>query len=153
MARPKSVDGKRIKLTMRLPAAEVEQLEDLKGRMDLKSKSDVVSYLIAVTKRHRDDQDEMIYTLVDRLADHIEKRFQSLNTVQQLGLVLNDAFIKYVVSTLPPIPDELKDTAKQRGMDVYRNINIAAIQEFQRRRRTDAYSPTALGLEDQDATV
>ena len=93
----------------------------------------------------------MIYTLVDRLADHVERRFQSLNTIRQLNLALNDALMKYVVSTLPQVPDELKDTARLRGMDIYKNINIVAVQEFQRRRRTDAYADASLGIEVESA--
>lgn len=147
MARPKSKDGARVKLTMRLFQAEVKQLQDWKARMELRSTSDVVSYLLAVTKRDRDDQDELIYSMVDKLADHIERRFQSLSTIVQLDLALNDAFIKYAVSTLPHVPEDLKDTARLRGMDVYKNLNIAAVQEFHRRRKNRAYSPESLGFE------
>jgi hypothetical protein len=69
--------------------------------------------------------------------------------MQQLNLALNDAFMKYVVSTLPHVPDELKDTARLRGMDIYKNINIVAVQEFQRRRKTDAYGDASLGIEEE----
>lgn len=139
--------------TIRLTQSQWEEIEELKRRMELSSNSDAVGYLLTVTKAHRDDQQEMIYTLVDRLADHIERRFQSLNTIMQLHLALNDAFMKYVISTLPHVPDDLKETAKIRGMDVYKNINISAVQEFQRRRKTDAYSPANLGIEGDEDTA
>jgi len=140
--------------TVRLTAAEEEQFRQLRQRMELRSNSDTLSYLLAAVKSHRDDHQEMIYTLVDRLAEHIERRFQSLNTIAQLHLALNDAFIKYVVSALPHVPEELKDTARLRGMDVYQNLNIAAVKEFQRRRREDSYTPEKLGIEpdEEEAT-
>src|SRR5215475_6626514 len=116
MARPKSVNGRKSQLTIRVIFAEIEQMEDLKRQIELRSTSDVVRYLLAIVKRHRDDQEDMMYTLVDRLIDRIERRFQSLNTIQQLNLALNDAFMKYVLSTLPHVPDELKDAARLRGM-------------------------------------
>jgi len=133
--------------------AEIEQMEDLKRRMELRSTSDVVRYLLAVVQRHRDDQEDMMYVLVDRLGHHIERRFQSLNTMQQLNLALNDAFVKYVISALPHVPDELKDTARLRGMDVYKNINTTAVKEFQRRRKTDAYSDASLRIEEESTNA
>lgn len=158
MARPKNVNGRKSQLTIRVTAAEIEQMEELKGRMELRSTSDVVRYALGVVKRHRDDQEEMMFTLVDRLGQHIEgrvqyleRRFQNFNTMQQLNLALNDAFMKYVISTLPHVPDELKDTARLRGMDVYKNINIAAVKEFQRRRKADAYSDASLGIEEESS--
>ena len=153
MARPKNAIGRKSQLTIRVTPAEIEQMEDLKRRMELRSTSDVVRYLLAVVQRHRDDQEDMMYVLVDRLGHHIERRFQSLNTMQQLNLALNDAFMKYVLSTLPHVPDELKDTARLRGMDVYKNITTAAVKEFQRRRKTDAYSDASLGIEEESAAV
>ena len=153
MARPKSVNGRKLQLTIRVTADQIEQMEDLKGRMELRSTSDVVRYLLAVVKRHRDDQEDMVYTLIDRLVDNIERRFQNLNTMQQLNLALNDAFMKYVLSTLPHVPDELKDAARLRGMGAYTNINIAAVKEFQRRRKIDAYSDASLGIEEESAAV
>ena len=121
--------------------------------MELRSTSDVVRYLLAVVQRHRDDQEDMMYTLIDRLVDHIERRFQNINTMQQLNLALNDAFVKYVISALLHVPDELKDTARLRGMDAYKNINTAAVKEFQRRRKTDAYSEASLGIEEDSTYV
>jgi predicted adenine nucleotide alpha hydrolase (AANH) superfamily ATPase len=138
--------------TVRLTAAEQQQFQQLRERIDLRSNSDTVSYLLATVKSQRDDQQEMMYTLVDRLADHIERRFQSLNTIVQLNLALNDAFMKYVVSALPHIPEELKDIARLRGMDVYQNLNIAAVKEFQRRRREESYTPEKLGIETDEGT-
>jgi len=138
--------------TIRLTLSEWEQLEELKTRMGLRSNSDAVSYLLTIMQANRDDQQEMIYALVDRLAEYIERSFESLNTIMQLDLALNDAFIKYVISTLPHVPDDLKEAAKIRGMDVYKNINIAAVQEFQRRRKNDAYSTTNLGIEGDEDT-
>jgi len=149
MARPKSVDGRKLQLTIRMTPDQIEQMEDLKGRMELRSTSDVVSYLLAVVKRHRDDQEDMMYTLVGRIANHVERRFQSLNTMQQLDLALIDTFMKYVVSTLPHVPEELKDTAKLQGMELYKDLSIAAVKEFQRRRKTDAYSDSSLGVEEE----
>src|SRR5215475_3431894 len=153
MARPKSVNGRKSQLTIRVTPAEIEQMEDLKRRMELRSTSDVVRYLLAVVQRHRDDQEDMMYALVDRLGHHIERRFQSLNTMQQLNLALNDAFMKYVVSALPHVPDELKDAARMRGMTVYNNLNTAAVKEFQRRRKGDAYSDASLGIEEESSNA
>jgi len=137
--------------TVRLSEAEAAEFQKHRERMELRSNSEVVSYLLAKAKSNSDALEDMIYTLVDRLADHVERRFQSLNTMQQLNLALNDAFMKYVVSTLPHVPDELKDTARLRGMDIYKNINIVAVQEFQRRRKTDAYGDASLGIEEESA--
>jgi hypothetical protein len=137
--------------TVRLSETEAAEFQKHRERMELASNSEVVSYLLAKAKSTNDAFEDMIYTLVDRLADHVERRFQSLNTMQQLNLALNDAFMKYVVSTLPHVPEELKDTARLRGMDVYKNINIVAVQEFQRRRKTDAYGDTSLGIDEENA--
>jgi hypothetical protein len=153
MARPKNANGRKSQLTIRVTPDEIEQMEDLKRRTELRSTSDVVRYLLAVVKRHRDDQEDMMYALVDRLGHHIERRFQSLNTMQQLNLALNDAFMKYVVSALPHVPDELKDTARLRGMNVYNNLNAAAVKEFQRRRKGDAYSDASLGIEEESSNA
>ena len=137
--------------TVRLSETEAAEFQKHRERMELASNSEVVSYLLARAKSTNDAFEDMIYTLVDRLADHVERRFQSLNTMQQLNLALNDAFMKYVVSTLPHVPDELKDTARLRGMDVYKNINIVTVQEFQRRRKTDAYGDASLGIDEENS--
>ena len=136
--RPKKRDNTK-QLTVRLSESDAIQFEDLKAALELQSNSDAMKYLLAKAKANVDAQQDMMYTLVDRLADHIERRFQSLNTVVQLHLAVTDAFIKYAVSALPHLPDDLKEAARVRGMDVYQNINVAAVKEFQRRRQNAAF--------------
>lgn len=148
--RPKKRDKTR-QFTVRLSESDAVQFQDLKKDLRLESNSDAMEFLLAKARANVDAQEDMMYSLVDRLAQHIERRFQSLNTIAQLHLAVTDAFIKYAVSALPHLPDDLKELARLRGMDVYQNINIAAVKEFQRRRQSNAYVPEKLGLETNES--
>jgi hypothetical protein len=78
----------------------------------------------------------------------IGKRLQHVETVNQLHLALTDSFIKYAVSALPDVPPQLMDAARFRGTQIYERINITAAREFQRRRKSDAYDPSSLGIDE-----
>lgn len=135
---------KSVQFTLRLSQSQATRFEELKTRLQLNSQSDVFDYLVTMAAANPNDQQELIYTVLDRLDESFERRFQGLSTVVQLNLALTDTFIKYVVTALPEIPAALKDAARFRGTQAYERINLTAIREFHRRRKADAYDPDKL---------
>lgn len=137
-----------VQYTLRLNRAQAERFEKIQQELNVKSKSDVFDYLVTFASAKRDDQETLFFSLIDRLGEMIGKRLQHIETVNQLHLALTDSFIKYAVSALPDVPAQLLDAARFRGTQVYERINITAAREFQRRRKGDAYEPSALGIDE-----
>jgi hypothetical protein len=137
-----------VQYTLRLNRAQAERLEKIQQELNVKSKSDVFDYLVTFASAKRDDQETLFFSLIDRLGEMIGKRLQHIETINQLHLALTDSFIKYAVSALPDVPAQLLDAARFRGSQVYERINITAAREFQRRRKSDAYEPSALGIDE-----
>src|SRR5579863_9382445 len=136
-----------VQFTLRLSRAQAERFEKIQHELNVKSKSDVFDYLVTFASAKRDDQETLFYSLIDRLGEMIGRRLQHLETVNQLHLALTDSFIKYAVSALPDVPAQLLDAARVRGTQIYEQINITAAREFQRRRKSDAYDSSSLGIE------
>ena len=137
-----------VQYTLRLNRAQAERFEKIQQELNVKSKSDVFDYLVTFASAKRDDQETLFFSLIDRLGEMIGKRLQHIETVNQLHLALTDSFIKYAVSALPDVPAQLLDATRFRGTQVYERINITAAREFQRRRKSDAYEPSSLGIDD-----
>ncbi len=137
-----------VQYTLRLNRAQAERFEKIQQELNVKSKSDVFDYLVTFASAKRDDQEILFFSLIDRLGEMIGKRLQHVETVNQLHLALTDSFIKYAVSALPDVPAQLLDAARFRGTQIYERINITAAREFQRRRKIDAYEPSALGIDE-----
>ena len=135
--------------TLRLSRAQAERFEKIQRDLNVTSKSDVFDYLVTFTSAKRDDQEILFYSLIDRLGEMIGKRLQHVETVNQLHLALTDSFIKYAVSALPDVPAQLLEAARFRGTQIYERINITAAREFQRRRKSDAYEPSSLGIDEE----
>lgn len=133
--------------TLRLNRAQAVRFEKIQQELNVKSKSDVFDYLVTFAAAKRDDQETLFFSLIDRLGEMIGKRLQHAETVNQLHLALTDSFIKYAVSALPDVPAQLIDAARFRGAQIYERINITAAREFQRRRKSDAYEPSAFGID------
>jgi hypothetical protein len=142
--RPESVQ-----FTLRLSRAQADRFEKIQHELNVKSKSDVFDYLVTFASAKRDDQETLFYSLIDRLGEIIGRRLQHVEMVNQLHLALTDSFIKYAVSALPDVPAQLLDTARLRGTQIYERINITAAREFQRRRKSDAYDASSLGIEEE----
>jgi hypothetical protein len=102
-----------------------------------------------VGTNQRDDLEQLVYSLFGNLADSLAHRFQSLETVSQLHLALTDTYIKYALTALPEVPSSLLAAARIRATRIYEQVNLTAAREFQRRRQSDAYNPTQLGIEDE----
>jgi len=137
-----------VQYTLRINRAQAERFEKIQKELNVKSKSDVFDYLVTFASAKRDDQETLFFSLIDRLGEMIGKRLQHIETVNQLHLALTDSFIKYAVSALPDVPAQLLDAARFRGTQVYERINITAAREFQRRRKSDAYEPSSLGIDE-----
>jgi len=133
---------------LRLNRAQAERFEKIQQELNVKSKSDVFDYLVTFASAKRDDRETLFFSLIDRLGEMIGKRLQHVETINQLHLALTDSFIKYAVSALPDVPAQLLDAARFRGTQVYERINITAAREFQRRRKSDAYEPSSLGIDE-----
>jgi len=138
-----------VQYTLRLSRAQAERFEKIQRDLNVTSKSDVFDYLVTFASAKRDDQEILFYSLIDRLGEMIGKRLQHVETVNQLHLALTDTFIKYAVSALPDVPAQLLEAARFRGTQIYERINITAAREFQRRRKSDAYEPASLGIDDE----
>ena len=136
-----------VQFTLRLNRAQADRFEKIQSELNAKSKSDVFDYLVTFASAKRDDQETLFYSLIDRLGEMIGRRLQHLETVNQLHLALTDSFIKYAVSTLPDVPAQLLEASRLRGTHIYERINITAAREFQRRRKSDAYDSSSLGIE------
>jgi hypothetical protein len=136
-----------VQFTLRLSRTQADRFEKIQHELNAKSKSDVFDYLVTFASAKRDDQETLFYSLIDRLGEMISRRLQHIETVNQLHLALTDSFIKYAVSTLPDVPAQLHEAARIRGTQIYERINITAAREFQRRRKSDAYDFSSLGIE------
>jgi hypothetical protein len=141
--RPKKRQGS-VQFTLRLSQSQAKRFEELRSRLKLDSQSDVFDYLVTLGVSAANEQQELIYSLIDRLEEEFDRKLQSLNTLGQLSLALTDTFIKYVVTALPEVPAAVKDAARFRGIQAYERINMTAIREFHRRRKVDAYAPDNL---------
>jgi len=151
MSRPKPLHI--VRYTIRLNRAQGERVDALKAQLHAKSDNEVFDYLVTVGTNQRDDLEQLVYSLFGNLADTLARRFQSLETVSQLHLALTDTFIKYVLTALPEVPPSLVTGARARATKIYEQVNLTAAREFQRRRESDAYSPTELGLGEEPATL
>jgi hypothetical protein len=128
-----------VQFTLRLSADQAARFEELKRRLNLKSQSDVFDYLVTLGVSSANEQQDLVYSLLDRLEEGFDRKLRSLNTVVQLNVALTDTFIKFAVSTLPEVPAALRDAARFRGNQAYQRIMLTAVREFHRRRQSDAY--------------
>ncbi len=147
MPRPKKLNA--VRYTVRLNRAQGERVAALKNQLHAKSDNEVFDYLVTVGTNQRDDLEQLVYSLFGNLADSLSTRFQSLETVAQLHLALTDTFIKYALTALPEVPSSMIGSARSRAALVYERVNLTAAREFQRRRDSDAYSATELGIEEE----
>ena len=142
-----------IRYSVRLSRIQADRLAALREQLHAKSDNEVFDYLVTVGTNQRDDLEQLVYSLFGNLADTLARRFQSLETVSQLHLALTDTFIKYALTALPEVPPSLVTGARVRATKIYEQVNLTAAREFQRRRESDAYSATELGLGEEPATL
>ena len=142
-----------IRFSVRLSRVQADRLAALRDQLHARSDNEVFDYLVTVGTNQRDDLEQLVYSLFGNLADTLARRFQSLETVSQLHLALTDTFIKYALTALPEVPPSLVTGARARATKIYEQVNLTAAREFQRRRESDAYSPTELGLGEEPATL
>jgi hypothetical protein len=142
-----------IRYSVRLSRVQADRLAALRDQLHARSDNEVFDYLVTVGTNQRDDLEQLVYSLFGNLADTLARRFQSLETVSQLHLALTDTFIKYALTALPEVPPSLVTGARARATKIYEQVNLTAAREFQRRRESDAYSPTELGLGEEPATL
>lgn len=149
MPRPKQPNT--VRYTVRLNRTQGERVAVLKKHLHAKSDNEVFDYLVTVGTNQRDDLEQLVYSLFGNLADSLGRRFQSLETVAQFHLALTDTFIKYALTSLPEVPNSMLAAARSRAARVYEQVNLTAAREFQRRRDSDAYSASELGIEPEAA--
>jgi hypothetical protein len=142
-----------IRYSVRLSRVQADRLAALRDQLHARSDNEVFDYLVTVGTNQRDDLEQLVYSLFGNLADTLARRFQSLETVSQLHLALTDTFIKYALTALPEVPPSLVTGARARATKIYEQVNLTAAREFQRRRESDAYSSTELGLGEEPATL
>jgi len=150
-AMPRSKQPNSVRYTVRLNHAQGERVAALKKHLHAKSDNEVFDYLVTVGTNQRDDLEQLVYSLFGNLTDSLARRFQSLETVAQLHLALTDTFIKYALTSLPEVPSSMLSAARSRATRVYEQVNLTAAREFQRRRDSDAYSASELGIEQEPA--
>jgi hypothetical protein len=149
MPRPKQPNS--VRYTVRLNRIQGDRVATLKKHLHAKSDNEVFDYLVTVGTNQRDDLEQLVYSLFGNLADSLARRFQSLETVAQLHLALTDTFIKYALTALPEVPLSMMASARARATRMYEQVNLTAAREFQRRRDSDAYNATELGIEEEPA--
>ncbi|MHB1021624.1 MAG: hypothetical protein ACYC46_02150 [Acidobacteriaceae bacterium] len=142
-----------IRYSVRLSRIQADRLATLREQLHARSDNEVFDYLVTVGTNQRDDLEQLVYSLFGNLADTLARRFQSLETVSQLHLALTDTFIKYALTALPEVTPSLVTGARARATKIYEQVNLTAAREFQRRRESDAYSATELGLGEEPATL
>ena len=147
----KRLRSESIRYSVRLSRAQAERLKALRGQLHAKSDNEVFDYLVTIGTNQRDDLEQLVYSLFGNLTDSLARRFQTLETVAQLHLALTDTFIKYTLTALPEVPSSVIAGARARAARVYEQVNLTAAREFQRRRDSDAYSATELGIEEEPA--
>jgi len=146
MPRPKKPNS--VRYTVRLNRTQGERVAALKKQLHAKSDNEVFDYLVTVGTTQRDDLEQLVYSLFGNLADSLGQRLQGLETVAQLHLALTDTFIKYTLTALPEVPSSMMAIARTRATRVYEQVNLTAAREFQRRRDSDAYGASGLGIEE-----
>jgi hypothetical protein len=137
-----------IRYSVRLSRVQADRLAALREQLHARSDNEVFDYFVTAGTNQRDDLEQLVYSLFGDLVDSLARRFQSLETVSQLHLALTDTFIKYALTALPEVPSSLMAGARARATRIYEQVNLTAAREFQRRRQSDAYSATELGIED-----
>ena len=142
-----------VRYSVRLSQIQSERLSALREQIHARSDNEVFDYLVTVGTNQRDDLEQLVYSLFGNLTDSLARKFQSLETISQLHLALTDTFIKYALTALPEVPPSLMMGARARATKIYEQVNITAAREFQRRRESDAYSATELGLEEAPTTL
>lgn len=150
---PKRKRHESVRYSVRLSQIQSERFAALREQTHARSDNEVFDYLVTVGTNQRDDLEQLVYSLFGNLADSLARRFQSLETVSQLHLALTDTFIKYALTALPEVPSSLMAGARARATKIYEQVNITAAREFQRRRESDAYSSTELGIEEEPTTL
>jgi hypothetical protein len=146
MSRPKPPHI--VRYTIRVNRSQAERLAALKSKLNAKSDNEVFDYLITVGTNQRDDLEQLVYSLFGDLADNLARRFQNMETVNQLPLALTDTLIECALTALPEVPPSLMAAARARATRIYERVNITSAREFRRRRQSDAYSAAELGLEE-----
>ena len=150
---PKRKRHESVRYSVRLSQIQSERLSALREQIHARSDNEVFDYLVTVGTNQRDDLEQLVYSLFGNLTDSLARKFQSLETISQLHLALTDTFIKYALTALPEVPPSLMMGARARATKIYEQVNITAAREFQRRRESDAYSATELGLEEAPTTL
>ena len=143
----KRLRSESIRYSVRLSRAQAERLKGLRNQLHAKSDNEVFDYLVTLGTNQRDDLEHLVYSLFGNLTDSLARRFLTLETVAQLHLALTDTFIKYTLTALPEVPSSLMAGARARATRIYEQVNLTTAREFQRRRDSDAYSATELGIE------
>jgi hypothetical protein len=121
-------------------AAAADRIVEDKG---FKSRNDLIVWLLRGYLKQREDLEEQMFAMIDRLEEHLSRKLQQINTVSQLNVALTDAFVRWMVTAMPDLPhDETAlRRAKTRGFDHYRRIQEVAAKEFRDRRAKDVYKP------------
>ena len=135
-----------VRYTIRLKQGQAERVAAMKAQLHLKSDNEVFDYLVTVAANQRDDLMQLVFSLFGHFDDSLARRLQGLETVSQLHLALMDSFMKYVLTTLPAVPESQLEAARSRAFSIYEQVNLTAAREFNRRRSEDAYSAAELGL-------
>ena len=146
MSRPKPAEV--VRYTIRLRRSQAQRVAAIKAQLHAKSDNEVFDYLVTVASDQRDDLVQLVYSIVDNLADQLTHRIQGLETVAQLHLALTDSFIKCALTSLPEVPPSLLASARTRATALYEQVNLTAAREFQRRRDSNAYTFSELGLDE-----
>ena len=135
-----------VRYTIRLKQGQAERVAAMKAQLHLKSDNEVFDYLVTVAANERDDLMQLVFSLFGNLDDSVARRLRGLETVAQLHLALMDSFMKYVLTSLPAVPESQLEAARSRAFMIYEQVNLTAAREFHKRRNTDTYSADELGF-------
>jgi hypothetical protein len=154
--KPSKNQRERAKFTIRLEAEDAAAADRIVEQKGFRSRNELIAWLLREYLKQKEDLEEQIFSMVDRLEEHLSRKLQQINTVSQLNVAQTDAFIRWMVTVMPDLPHDgtTRDRAKLRGMDHYKRIQMVAAKEFRDRRAKDIYRPDNwLGESDHPQTA
>jgi hypothetical protein len=134
---------RRTEFHVRLEASDAEAADQIVEEKGFRSRNELIAWLVRSYLKQKEDLQEQMFAMIDRLEEHLSRRLQRIDTICQLNVAQTDALIRWIVTAMPDLPhdDAALKRSKLRGFEHYKRIQIVAAKEFRNRRATDVYRP------------
>lgn len=152
--KPAQTGRRRTKFSVRLEASDAQAADRIVEEKGFRSRNELIAWLLRSYLKQKDDLEEQMFAMIDRLEEHLSRKLQQINTISQLNVAQTDALIRWIVTAMPDLPhDEAAlRRAKLRGFEHYKRIQMVAAKEFRDRRANDVYRPENWLAEEENQT-